>query len=118
MLEGVGTSGAVLHENDDHADEADCSADLARDTDSCIAATSLDAGDYTIEVTTYDPEVTGEFTLTVSGVGANSDRLTVLFDEIIDKTERREAFSEVKESRISFSPLERHGGSSFGIRWL
>ena len=105
LLEGVGTSGTVLHENDDHAGETDCDSDLANTTDSCIAAT-LDAGNYTIEVTTFAPEVMGEFTITVNGVGAKPDPLTVLLDEIIDKTEQREAFSEVKESRISFSPLE------------
>ena len=33
------------------------------------------------------------------------ERLGALFDEIIEKTERREAFSERKEARLSFSPL-------------
>ena len=67
LLEGVSTSDAVLHENDDQADEVDCSADLANTTDSCIAA-SLDAGNYMIEVTTFDPGITGEFTLAITGL--------------------------------------------------
>ena len=36
----------------------------------------------------------------------NSCQLGVLFDDIINKTERREAFSEVKESNIGFSALD------------
>ena len=68
LFEGE-ASGAALHENDDHGAEGDCTADLGLGTDSCIVAT-LDAGSYTIEATTYDPDVTGEFTLTVNGIDA------------------------------------------------
>ena len=38
------------------------------------------------------------------------DRLAVLFDEILEKTERREAFSDVKEKAGSFSALEEMRG--------
>ena len=69
LLSGAGEDGEALHDNDDHADESDCAADLVRSTDSCIVE-SLDAGDYTIEATTYDPGKTGDFTLTVSGIGS------------------------------------------------
>ena len=37
---------------------------------------------------------------------ASADQLETLFDEIVEKTERREAFSEVKEEAGSFSALE------------
>ena len=67
LREGAGRDGSVLHENDDHADESDCTAELERNTDSCILE-SLDAGSYTIEVTTYDNGVTGAFTLTIGGL--------------------------------------------------
>ena len=56
----------MLHENDDH-DTSEFS--LASTTDSGISA-SLSAGSYTIEVTTYDAEETGEFTLTIGGLPA------------------------------------------------
>lgn len=36
----------------------------------------------------------------------STEELEVLFDEIISKTERREAFSDIKESNIGFSALE------------
>ena len=67
LREGEGRDGSVEAENDDHADESDCAAALGSDTDSCITE-SLDAGTYTIEVTTYDSGTTGDFTLTVSGL--------------------------------------------------
>ena len=53
-------SGAFLHENDDVA--------VGTDTDSQIVAT-LTAGTYTIEATTYYPNTTGSFSLTVDGLG-------------------------------------------------
>ena len=65
LLGGRGEDGSVVRENDDH--EIDCTIILDGDTDSCIAA-SLEAGSYTAEATTYDPGVTGGFTLTVSGL--------------------------------------------------
>ena len=35
-----------------------------------------------------------------------TSQLETLFDQIISKTEQREAFSEIKESNIGFSPIE------------
>ena len=70
LLEGTGRTGAVAHENDDHATLVNterCADDTELNyTDSCITA-SLDEGDYTIEVTTYASGVTDRFTLTVRG---------------------------------------------------
>ena len=60
-------SGAALHENDDY--------DY---TNSQIQAT-LQPASYTIEATTYGSGVTGEFTLTVSGLGV--DR-TIVFSDL------------------------------------
>ncbi|MCY4577435.1 MAG: DVUA0089 family protein [Chloroflexi bacterium] len=65
LLSGAGKDGESLNDNDDHAYERDCAADLDGRTDSCITA-ALDAGDYTIEATTYNAATTGSFTLTVS----------------------------------------------------
>jgi len=67
LRRGAGRDGSVVAENDDHADESHCAAELERDTDSCIVET-LAPGEYTIEVTTYDAGQTGEFTLTVNGL--------------------------------------------------
>jgi len=67
LLEGAGKDGAQVADNDDHASENDCTAALGNSTDSCITE-SLDAGDYTIEATIYDTGVTGDFTLTVTGL--------------------------------------------------
>ena len=68
LLEGTG---AVAHENDDHATLVNterCAAATELDyTDSCITA-SLDEGDYTLEVTTYASGVTDRFSLTVRGI--------------------------------------------------
>ena len=58
LMEGIGANGNVLHENDDAT---------ANNRDSRIQA-GLEAGDYTIEATTYDLETTGGFTLTVEGL--------------------------------------------------
>ena len=67
LLSGAGKDGTALHDNDDHAAESDCAADLDSNTDSCITDT-LDAGDYTIEATTYNAATTGDFTLTMEGL--------------------------------------------------
>ena len=67
LLSGTGRDGAQVADNDDHADEPDCAANPGSDTASCITE-SLDAGDYTIEATTHEPDVTGDFTLTVGGL--------------------------------------------------
>ena len=61
LREGSETSGTALHSNDDGGDG----------TDSRIVAT-LEAGDYTIEATTYAEGQTGSFTLTVSGLGGGT----------------------------------------------
>ena len=67
LREGSGRDGTEVASNDDHADEADCTTEFERTTDSCIVH-SLDAGTYTIEVSTYSAGETGEFTLTVGGL--------------------------------------------------
>ena len=56
---GHGTSGAVAYSNDDR--------DNVGDTNSAVSET-FQPGDFTIEATTYRPETTGEFLLTVSGL--------------------------------------------------
>ena len=81
LREGDGRDGTVLHENDDH-DTSEFS--LASSTDSGISA-SLSAGSYTIEVTTYDAEETGEFTLTISGLPAAvtpTPTITIAFGDL------------------------------------
>ena len=81
LLEGAGMGGTVLHKNDDIDRDN-------RNFNSRIQAT-LDAGDYTIEATTYDavyPTAVVEFMLTVSGITpqppADPDRaaLTALYN--------------------------------------
>ena len=59
LLEGAGRTGEVQYDNDDI---------VSGNFDSQIKET-LAAGDYTIEATTYAPGKTGNFTLTVSGLG-------------------------------------------------
>ena len=61
VLEGSGRGGAIEYENDDIDREG-------RNFNSRIQET-LEAKTYTIEVTTYSPERTGDFTLTIEGVG-------------------------------------------------
>ena len=70
---GISTDGAALHENDDY--------NYPASTDSRIEET-LEAGTYTIEATTYAAGVTGDFILTVNGVGPLDDRgaLTALYN--------------------------------------
>lgn len=67
LREGAGRDGTVLYENDDH-DAAEFTLDSS--TDSGISV-SLDAGDYTIEATTFDAGITGNFSLNVSGLPAS-----------------------------------------------
>ena len=62
LLDGHGTNGRKLHENDDHITSSGCTA--AGNFDSCIAET-LEPGNYTIEATTLDAATTGDFTLTL-----------------------------------------------------
>ena len=60
---GDARSGDFLHENDD--------IEAGANLNSWITAT-LAAGTYTIEATTYHAGVTGEFTLTISGLGGGA----------------------------------------------
>ena len=67
LLEGVGMDGAVLHKNDN--------IDLANRNFNSRIQETLDAGEYTIEATTYDtiyPTPVVEFSLTVSGITPQS----------------------------------------------
>ena len=59
----------ALYENDGHADDSDCPADFDRNEDSWIVE-SLDAGNYTMEATTYNANATSDFTLVLGGIGA------------------------------------------------
>ena len=59
LLEGHGRNETVLYEEDD--------IDYPSNTNSRLAA-SLQAGDYTIEATTYYADKSGEFTLTIEGL--------------------------------------------------
>ena len=59
LRSGTSTDGSALHENDDY--------NYPASTDSRIVET-LSAGSYTIEATTYTPGLTGDFTLTTTGI--------------------------------------------------
>ena len=72
---GSAKDGAILCSDDDYGtdigDYGDCApiaSDLGRSTDSGLIA-SLNAGDYTIEATTFESGTTGNFTLKVSMEG-------------------------------------------------
>ena len=56
LLSGHGKSGTVLHEEDD--------IEYGVNTDSRLSE-NLDAGDYTIEATTYYSQTDGDFTLDI-----------------------------------------------------
>ena len=62
---GIGKEGAVVDSDDDDDDSA---LNLSSGTDSGMRLTSLEAGDYTIEATTYSAAEGGQFTLTVQGL--------------------------------------------------
>lgn len=62
LLDGDSIAGELLSENDDRGDD---DADGLGSTDSRIRR-RLEAGTYTIEATTYEPEESGAFTLVVS----------------------------------------------------
>ena len=62
LLTGAGRNGTVIAQNDD--------IDTAGVNYNSRIVATLQAGDYSIEATTYSPGVTGEFTLTLSGGGA------------------------------------------------
>ena len=59
LLEGHGRNGTVLYEEDD--------IDYPSNTNSRLSET-LQAGDYTIETTTYNAQTSGDFTLTIGGL--------------------------------------------------
>ena len=61
LLKGHGRHGEILYERDDIV--------LGEDTNSELSET-MDAGNYTIEATTYYVEKTGDFTLTIAGLAA------------------------------------------------
>ena len=63
LMQGKGKTGTILHYNDDITRNENTNSRISE---------SLSAGDYTIEATTYDVEITGSFTLTVSGLPAIS----------------------------------------------
>ena len=88
LLEGAPGSRQVLQENDDIDSD---------NHDSRITAT-LGAGDYTIEATTYSPEVTGEFSLRVvpqAGIPAHCRGTLVVGSS---QTSRRGIWSEACDS--------------------
>ena len=60
LLEGTGTDGTQLYENDDIVPSEDLNSQIEA---------NLGPGQYTIEATTYYSQKTGEFTLEVSGIG-------------------------------------------------
>ena len=66
---GISSDGAALYENDDY--------NYPTSTDSRIEET-LEAGTYTIEATTYTAGVTGDFTLTINGIGSLDDRAALV----------------------------------------
>ena len=72
---GTSRSGAAVAENDDHGRplnnaEACATPSGLGERDSCITVTGLSADEYTLEVTTYNPNEAGTFTLAVSGLGS------------------------------------------------
>ena len=65
VLKGHGKDGETLHYNDDIASGG-------VNLNSRVEVT-LQPGDYTIEATTYSPETSGNFTLTIEGLGEAED---------------------------------------------
>ncbi len=68
-------NGSVEAQNDDHGSLLDTTAACASAAglgtrDSCITIAGLAAGTYSIEATTYSPNETGSFILTVSGLSS------------------------------------------------
>ena len=71
VREGEGRDGTVLHEHDD--------IERLANTNSMIRET-LTAGIYTVEATTYESGVAGEFTLTISGLPDDREALVALYN--------------------------------------
>ena len=70
LLSGSGVDADYLAENDDIAAHR-------QDLNSQIEMTRP-PGEYTIEATTYEQNATGDFTLTVKGVGPLEDRIALV----------------------------------------
>ena len=69
LRSGTSTDGAALYENDDY--------NYPDSTDSRVEET-LEAGTYTIEATTYTAGITGDFVLTIKGIGPLDDRAALI----------------------------------------
>ena len=123
LLRGAGRDGAKLCENDDYGsrvagDQCDI-IDFALDStrDSGIVA-NLDAGDYTIEATTYNANTTGNFTLTVSGIDGGTQPPITPIQTFTLEREVSETSVEVGESftlRVQLHDVQgsgEHGGVS------
>ena len=65
LLDGHGKGGDTLHSNDDIA--------VGGVNLNSRLSVTLQPGDYTIEATTYDAEIEGDFTLTVEGLGETEE---------------------------------------------
>ena len=66
MLDGHGKDGTTLHENDDIESNVNLNSRIS---------VNLQAGDYTIEATTYHAEMSGAFTLEIEGLGGGTTTL-------------------------------------------
>ena len=62
LLEGSGKGGEIIESNDDIGPEVNLNSRVHA---------NLQAGDYTIEATTFSAEAAGEFTLTVENIGSS-----------------------------------------------
>ena len=62
MLQGHGKDGETLHSNDDLVYGVNTNSRLSE---------NLDAGDYTIEATTYYAQTDGDFTLIIGGLDSS-----------------------------------------------
>ena len=67
LLDGAGTDGTVEDSNDDVVVNEDVNSRIS---------TTLAAGAYTIEATTYTPRITGDFTLTITVAGGGGSSVT------------------------------------------
>ena len=116
LLDGAGKDGALLAFNDDH--EADCTASLDSSTHSCITE-SLALGTYTIEATTYLAHNTGDFTLTVSGIDADTQPPT--FRMSIDPSATSVGASQYFDLEVRMHDVQgagEHGGVSVSFPQL
>ena len=70
LLSGIGAESEYLAENDD--------IDADGDNFNSRITTTLEPGDYTVEVTTYEQPAIGDFILTIKGVGPLDDRAALI----------------------------------------